>query len=272
MKLIVGIFIILFCLTGISSLYAEMFDIKVGDDVQKVHETLGEPESYVLVGKKAVISYKRGKIELVSNKVTKVEFVSAAKAEEMRLQAEKDNNKRQDYLMQEGAALKQRKLEDARFLAQPIVDQLDFWRSFRRHYPMIDLAPVNLADMATKSAEEAKQNKSERDQNALLEAKWKLMEAEERARKAEMEASSNRYNNNSLTYGYGSYIWPTQIILPRNRLYYPVRPMPYGCIQPISPFRPGGGVSVVGGSGGGVVIGGSNGSSRTSWSFSHTVR
>ena len=246
-------------MAGINSLYAEMFDVKIGDDVQKVYETLGEPESYILVGKKAVVSYKRGKIELVSNIVTKVEFVSAAKAEANRLQTEQDNKKRHDYQMQEGAALKQRKLEDARFLAQPLVDQLDFWRSFRRHYPMVDLEPINLAEMAKQSADNSKSRKADADNNALLEAKWKLMEAEERARVAELEASNNRYRNSS----YGSYVWPSRIVFPANRLCYPVRPVPYGCTKPISPFRPGGGSSVVGGSGGSVVGGYRNTSKPT---------
>lgn len=245
-------------------LCAEMFDVKVGDDVKKVYEVLGEPDSYMLAGNKAVVTYERGKIELVSNKVTRVDFTSVAKAAELKLKIEKANEERHDYLLQAGTALKQRKLEDARFLSLPLSDQLDFWRSFRRRYPMVDLAPVDIADMATKAAEESKQQHDEELEAELLRAKWKLMEAEERAHKAELEASS-RYTRSS--YGYTSYIWPPRVIIP-GRPCYPVRPTPYGCTKPVSPFRPGGGTSIVGGSRGSAITVSPN----TSCWPSHTPR
>ena len=243
------IYMIAICLVMVAgTVYAEMFDVKIGDDIGTVHEVLGEPDSYILVGNKAVVSYERGKIELISNKVSKVDFVSAAKAKELKLKTKKDNEKHHDYLVKEGTALKQRKLEDTTFLSQPIREQLDFWRSFRARYPMIDLAPVDVAGMASQAAEDSRQRKDKAREDELLQARWRLMAAEERAHQAELEASS-RYTRYSR--GYTSYLWPPQVIIP-GRPCYPARPTPYNynCIKPVSPFRPGGGTSIVGGSSG----------------------
>lgn len=114
---------------------------------------------------------------------------------------------------------------------------------------MIDLAPVDIADMAAKAAEDMRRQRDKAREDELLEAKWKLMEAEERARKAEVEANSRCSRYGRYSGGYSSYLWPPQVILP-GRPCYPVRPTPYGCLKPVSPFRPGGGTSIVGSSSG----------------------
>ena len=232
MKIIKLITVCMVIVTG--NIYAEMFDVKIGDDIDTVHEVLGKPESYILIGDKAVISYGLSKIELISNTVTKVNFISAAREKELQLKAKKDNEARHDYLVKEGNAVKQRKLESADFLSLPLSDQVDFWRSFRKHYPMIDLAPVNIAGMAAQAAADSRKQQDKAREDELLQAKWKLMEAEERAHKAELEASS-RYTRYSR--GYTSYLWPPQVIIP-GRPCYPARPTPYGCLKPVSPFRP----------------------------------
>ena len=238
------------CLVMVTgTIYAEMFDIKIGDDIDRVQNALGEPDSYILLGDKALVSYGLSKIELVSNKVTKVNFVSAAKTKELRLKTKTDNKKRRAYLIREGNTVKQRKLENVEFLSSPLSEQIDFWHSFRRHYPMIDLSPVNLADLATKAAEDTQRKREEDEEykaneEELLQAKWKLMEAEERAHQAELEANSR---NTRYSRGYTSYLYPPQVIIP-GRPCYPVRPTPYGCLKPVSPFRPGGGNRVGGSS------------------------
>ncbi len=271
-ELIIGLMVI-------GNIYAEMFDVKVGDDVKSVYKVMGEPESYIMVGNKAVVSYERGKIELISNKVSKVSLVSTEQVamlreqeSEQRAKAIEAKAKKHDYMAKEGNALKQKKLEDVEFLSSPIAEQFEYWKKFRRRYPMVDMTPIDLVEMATTITENARQRaeaaeKAKNDE--LLKARWKLMEAQERAHQAELEASRSRRSR----YIYGSYLYPPQIILPG----YPNRPCPtpYGTIKPVSPFRPGGGKSVVGGGGSRIITPAphaGNWPSHTPGVFPNTIR
>ncbi len=227
----IKLLIIICSILAVNILHAEMFDVKIGDDINKIENVLGKPDSYILIGKRAVLTYPRGKIILVSNKVVEVNFISEEKAAELKKQQEvasikaKDARKRQnEYLAKKGLALKQSKLEDVDFLSLPLKEQFNYWKKFKQRYPMVDLAPVDLVEMAAKIAENAEEQRKKQDERLeqeLLEAKWKLMDAEERARKAELEASRN---HGRTYYSYGSYIWPPQVVIPGGN--YPCRPKP----------------------------------------------
>ena len=194
-------------------IYGAGFDINIGDSIEKVYAVMGEPDGYMLVGDRAVVSYLRGKIELVSNKVTRVELISAKKAEDLKRRRVAEKKRIYEYLKQQGETIKQQKLENTEFLSLPLSEQIAFWKNFKKRYTMVNLSPVNIADMAAKDAEEKRKQRKEAEEkynDELLKMRWKLMEAEERAHKAEMEADRRcRYS-----YGYTSYLWPPQVIMP----------------------------------------------------------
>jgi len=182
-------------------LYAADSDIEVGDGIDEVYSVLGQPNGYIRSGSFFLFYYDRGKVELHDEVVTAVELVSAGEVRDLKAARKRYVEERRDRLRAAGLALQREKLEDPFFLALPSSEQLSFWRTFRERYPMVSLAPIDLAGVA-KQAAGAQREAELKDE--LLRAKWRLIDAEERARAAELAArkAENRFRSRGHRYGY----------------------------------------------------------------------
>ena len=178
-------------------------DIKLGDTAETVIRELGKPQGRISAGIYEVYLYDRGKVELVSNRVTTVELIPAEEATARRLAQEK---RQQEAAQQAQDAQERRRVEGNRILAERLADtsfraqsageQLDYWDVFKSQYPEIDIGSIyaNLSRQYQAEVEQAKV----REQLADLEQRTAAAEA--RALRAERAAEEAYYSRPTVTY------------------------------------------------------------------------
>jgi len=151
-------------------------EIAPGASLGEVRAALGSPKGQMHVNGRQVLYYERGAVELQAGLVTQVALRSPEEhailtAREERMRAEREVQR--SRLLAEGAALRDRKLADAAFLATPLAYQVSYWENFSRSYPGVScLEPLTIARIRFN---EQLQQERRRDEEA-----GRLAEVEER--------------------------------------------------------------------------------------------
>jgi len=165
--------------------------IKPGDTVEMVIRELGKPQGRISAGIYEVYLYDRGKVELVSNRVTTVDLITAEEASAKRLAQEKRQQEAaqrakeaQERRQIEGNRILTERLADTFFRAQSAGEQLDYWDIFKAQYPEIDIGSI-YAPLSRQYQSELEQARI-REQLANLQQRTAA--AEERAARAERAA------------------------------------------------------------------------------------
>jgi hypothetical protein len=155
--------------------------VDTGATLDEVRATLGTPNGQMRLGERQLLYYQRGSVELLNGRVTRVAMLSAEEhlvqaAREERLQAERATRRAQ--LIEEGTALRDRKLADAMFQSAPVAYQVSFWEDFARRYPDVSCAePLMIARLKLNEQWEEKNRKTE-ELNRLAEIEQRLAAAE----------------------------------------------------------------------------------------------
>lgn len=181
--------------------------ITIGDSEERVCEVLGQPRGWMKSLAITVLLYERGRVELIDDKVTRIELVSKEEADARRIAREAEAQQlaarqiaERAQRIEEGTALKARMLEDVRLQDASAGTQVGAWESFQRRFPEVSVA-TELA--------EARSLKQAEDERYQLEARLAAMErlaasAERRADAAEKKAeeASERARDRQRTYVY----------------------------------------------------------------------
>ncbi len=155
--------------------------VDAGATLDEVRATLGAPSGQMRLGERQLLYYERGSVELTNGRVTRVALLSAEEhqaqvAREGRLQAERETRRAQ--LIEEGTALRDRKLADDSFQSAPVAYQVSFWEDFARRYPGVSVTePLTIARLKLNEQWEEKNRKAE-EVNRLAEIEQRLAAAE----------------------------------------------------------------------------------------------
>ena len=166
-----------------------------GDAYTNVLAVLGEPQGVIEGGDYRLLYYERGKIELVSNVVVKVDLISADEAATRRLLREKQaaeaavaaERARADRIA-DGTRVRQAKLADASFAAQAAPERLAFWQRFKQLYPEVPLGDEYALALQETEREYAKQREERERTRDLERLERRVADAERRADLAEDRA------------------------------------------------------------------------------------
>lgn len=155
--------------------------VGTGATLDEVRAALGAPSGQMRLGERQLLYYARGSVELTRGRVTRVALMSAEEHQaqvvrEERQQAERESRRAQ--LLEEGTALRDRKLADEAFRSAPVAYQVAFWEDFARRYPGVPCAePLTIARL--------KLNEQMEERNRKAEELRRLAEIEERLAAAE---------------------------------------------------------------------------------------
>lgn len=167
--------------------------VRLGDTAETVIRELGKPKGRIVSGAYEVYTYDRGKVEFVSNLVSRIDLISAEQLEEQQIEQEKrrqEEIKRQEEAaqlaresrerhQQEGQKIMTDRLTDPAFRAQSAGDQLAYWDRFKAQYPEVEIGSVYEAVLR-------------QYQNEVEQARIRLQLAELEQRTAEAEARAAR--------------------------------------------------------------------------------
>jgi hypothetical protein len=177
-----------------------MVAVEPGDTRDAVVAELGTPTGSAAVGANTILFFARGEVTLRDNRVIAANVISAeelAKREAERAAAIKrmdaEAQARLARLETEGRAIYAAKKADAQFGALPVVEQLNYWRSFASRYPMISVA-AEIAPLAERVEHELRVRELAAANEARVdELEARVESAEDRAARAEREARRDRY-------------------------------------------------------------------------------
>ena len=186
-----------------ASPFAMAAEVQTGDSLADVRNALGAPRGEAKVDGRQVLYYERGVVELVGNTVTRVALRSPE--EQLALNASEERNRgervaRQNQLLVEGTALRDRKLADAHFNDSPLVYQVSYWENFSRSYPGVPVSePLAVARLRL--------NEQLNAQRAQDEQATRIADLEERLAQAESGDYYPFYGASSY-YGYRRHYGP----------------------------------------------------------------
>ena len=127
-------------------------EVKPGDGIDQVRNTLGAPRGQLHLGNRELWSFARGEVELTSGVVTRVALRSEAAqaAFETKRTAEvsqvrEEQEIRRGQLTAEGEALKASKLADVSFQSASPRLQAEFWQNFAIKYPRVSCTEQRVA-------------------------------------------------------------------------------------------------------------------------------
>ena len=189
---------VLLALTLSAAPFPVMAAVDPGATLEEVRTVFGAPSGQVRAGERHLLYYERGSVELINGRVTRVDLRSpeeqaAQDAREARAQAERETRRAQ--LIEEGTALRDRKLADATFQSAPIAYQVAFWEDFARRYPGVPCAePLTIARLKLHEQQEEKNRKNEELR--------RLAEIEERLAAAERQPVYHRVHSYPFRYGH----------------------------------------------------------------------
>src|SRR6187402_610024 len=180
-----------------ASPFAMAAEVQTGDSRADVRNALGVPRGQAKVDGRQVLYFERGEVELVGDTVTRVALRSPE--EQLALDASAARNReervtRQNQLLVEGTALRDRKMADAHFKDSPLVFQVSYWENFTRSYPGVSVVePLTIARLRLNEQLDA--------QRVNNEQAARITDLEERLAQAESDSYYPAYSS----YGYGYY-------------------------------------------------------------------
>jgi FixJ family two-component response regulator len=172
MKAIHAWFMVAGVLAGAGAVRAgDAADVKLGDGIAQVVETLGVPQGKLKTGNKTTYYYEQGMVDFVDGRVVKSGLLSpreAAAAQAQREQEEAERHARsaagRQRLTEAGASELQRLLGDRELASRSGADRVAFWKDFAVRYPYTDVSrPLSEATAAAdkEAADKAKTEKVE---------------------------------------------------------------------------------------------------------------
>ena len=171
--------------------------IAAGDARGQVVASLGEAGGHLRIGRREIMLYDRGRIELEDGIVTDVDLVSADEAARRTAQRSRQRKEmlarhdaRRAARRAEGERILEGKLSVEAFLALSARDRVDYWSSFIKRYPDVDASVPYKSALADYQEERLQRNR----QRKLAELEERTEVAERRALMAERRvASANCY-------------------------------------------------------------------------------
>lgn len=172
-------------------------EVVPGDDREAVLKTLGEPTGTIGSDNFQILHFARGEVHLRDGIVERTELVSEEEAEAKRIEREERREARRlarererQERIEQGETLRDQKLTDESFAERPPRERLAFWRTFRRHYPEVDVSfQLEVARAAVEEVERIRREEERREER-LLAMERRVREAEARAAEAEASARS----------------------------------------------------------------------------------
>jgi hypothetical protein len=183
--------------------------VDAGATLDEVRATLGAPNGQMQLGERQLLYYERGSVELMNGRVTRVALLSAEEhqaqlAREERLQAERATRRAQ--LIEEGTALRDRKLADDSFRSAPVAYQVSFWEDFARRYPGVSVTePLTIARLKLNEQWEEKNRKAE-EMSRLVELEQHLAAAEREPVYYRVRSYPHRYGHHDRHQEFA--LWP----------------------------------------------------------------
>jgi len=150
--------------------------VQPGMTRSEVVEEVGEPKGVIRMPDRTRLLYERGEVTLRDGAVSAVDLVSPeawAKREKERARERAEWEACRERLRQRrietGRRIKRERLNSASFANLPAQERLEFWRSFQRRYPEVDISePLNRALEAAREAREDRQRKRIRELEARI--------------------------------------------------------------------------------------------------------
>lgn len=142
----------LFVLVTLSQglIFAASTKIENGFTEEQVIEAIGEPVGNVELRGRVLWLYPQGEVTIKDGAVTDFDLMDDATfaAHQKQLEAERiAYQKRQEDFkakrIAEGQAIKTGKLQNTAFTTLPARDRVDYWRTFQKNYPEVDVSDRN---------------------------------------------------------------------------------------------------------------------------------
>jgi hypothetical protein len=186
-------------------------DVKVGDSLEQVLSAMGEPRGEIKAGTYQLLYFERGRVELRNGKVSKMDLVSEAQQEKIRLSREKQQAEAAQMAAEartkrivEGMALRKSKLAETAFMNAPASERVAYWQSFKKLYPEVPLGAEYTTALADLEKDLAVQRIASAQQRQLDSLEQRVADAEDRAKRAEPRRNSiTIYDDSPAVYGYG---------------------------------------------------------------------
>jgi hypothetical protein len=172
-------------------------ELRVGDHAEAVYRELGQPRGRTSFGDRTVLLYRRGKVVLQDNIVTRVKLVSE-EAADAREREEAQRKKEQitaqkaaaERNLEEGLSLKEQKLADPAFAGLSARERLAFWKAFQNQYPGV---PVETeVALATEARKQELEQEQLREKAARYEAIAEMAQKETEKAQEETRNKNNR--------------------------------------------------------------------------------
>ena len=228
--------------------------LEIGDSADSVIRELGPPTGHIRTSQRELLSYPRGEVELISNRVSRFEIVSAEEAV-TRIRAREEaleNNRRwaatqQAVLHEQGTLELARVRDDTAFAFRSAEDQVAYWKDFRRRFPTVDVRDDYAASLRLLELDLREQRLAEERRIQIQDLERRVAAAEARARDAEREAQRPRIVYNGWNTAY-PVVYPYPVTIIRRTDCRPVH-------RPVACKRTSGGISISVGSNSGLVRG-----------------
>ncbi len=174
------------------------YSIEVGDSREKVISELGDPEGVIKSTDYEMLSYERGKIQLMGGVVTSANIMTAEEListkENARIIAEKKEEEQEAFIKlnhQRGLDLRERIVTSTVFPEFPGNRKVQILKNFSKNYPEIDIT-----DLLLPALEEMEQEVAETEQqNKIVELEQRVDEAKLEALRARWRESAAREDN-----------------------------------------------------------------------------
>jgi hypothetical protein len=162
--------------------------------VEQVVEALGKPMGIIELSDKTLYLYPQGEVTMTAELVSDFELMETEEfqAEQKRRRIEReewqaDQEKRAAMRLEAGQALKAEKMQSRAFASLPAKDQVDYWRSFQRRFPSVDISEQLATALLGYEMELAELRSQER-----------ISDLETRVAQAEREAAAARLETEKL--------------------------------------------------------------------------
>lgn len=213
-------------------------EVKIGDSRQQVIAELGMPQGEISTSGYSLLTFERGRVELRSNLVSKIELVSEEQMtrtrelrEQQRVAAEKAATEARLNRIAEGTEVRKKKLADSTFSLTPASERVAYWQNFKKLYPEVPLGDEYTVALKELEQQLALQRVEDEKQRKVDDLERRVADAEARARQAERSRSTVIYTD----YGYP----PTVVGLPYWSHRCSATPCSVCTAHPRGPVRPG---------------------------------
>lgn len=202
--------------------------VELGMSQEAIIEALGKPAGDLILRDKTILLYPQGEITIEEGTATHIDLMTDVEfethQEKLRVEREahlKRKAEAEAAYIAEGESVKAAKLENTSFTLLPAKDRVDYWRSFQRRYPDVDVAK----QIEGALADYKKEIQELKDQEKIAELETRVSNAEKEAATARLEAEKLRKEAETLRHqqNYGLRYYTDPVPYHRNYYYQPPR-------------------------------------------------